>query len=132
LEAGTPNLPGILGLGAALTELKLWDLTELLERAQALRSQLISGLAEMSSVKTMSPISGGSAVSFQVDVDMGALAHELWKRGEVAVRAGLHCSPMAHQALGSYPNGAIRASVSPISTNGEEIDKFLDLLKKMI
>ena len=59
--------------------------------------------------------------------DNGILADELSKGG-FETRPGLHCSPLAHKTLGSFPEGSLR--VSPGYFNSiEDIDKFFDFFK---
>ena len=48
----------------------------------------------------------------------------------VMTRVGLHCAPSAHRAMGTFPEGTIRASIG-YHTSGEEIDHFLRSLKEI-
>ena len=43
------------------------------------------------------------------------------KKFDIAVRAGLHCAPLCHKILGTYPSGTVRVSLSHDSTH-EDID----------
>jgi selenocysteine lyase/cysteine desulfurase len=60
-------------------------------------------------------------------VDVG---ERLEKRGGVLVRAGLHCSPNGHRALGTFPTGTVRVSPGPFTTRAE-IATFLSALRKI-
>ena len=63
-------------------------------------------------------------LSFQLDgMDCEAVGDALGARG-VAVRAGLHCAPLAHQSAGTFETGTIRASFSSFSTR-REVDQFV-------
>lgn len=129
MEPGTPNLPGILGLGAAVAGLNLSKLQERAQAAQGAREKLHSDLTALGSgaFRVHGPVEGGSALSITHGGDLGALAQSLWERFGVAVRSGLHCSPLAHQAIGTYPTGTIRLSVSS-DTKCSDVDALLEAL----
>ena len=57
------------------------------------------------------------------------MAEKLAERG-VAVRAGLHCAPLAHKTAGTYSTGTLRMSVSPFTSAGK-IRKTLSRLEKI-
>ena len=59
-----------------------------------------------------------------------AAADELAGHG-VCVRAGLHCAPLAHRALGTPENGAVRVSLSRYSTF-YEAERFLTILARHV
>ena len=48
----------------------------------------------------------------------------------IKTRSGLHCSPLAHKTIGTYPNGTVRLSISYFTTK-EEIDYTLMILNKI-
>lgn len=127
LEPGTPNLPGIVGLGEAL---KLALPVETLQgELQQRRSLLHRGLSGMDGVRVLGSEDGGSAVSVVVEEDMGNLAQVLWHEHRVALRPGLHCSPMAHRALGTHPGGALRVSPGP-ETPMAELERFIEIFDR--
>lgn len=118
MEVGTPNVPAIAAFGAALNHMN--DLEQTQRNLQALRSYLHSNLMEISDLKLLSPEVGGSAVSFDLPgKDLGNFAHLLWEKYQICCRVGLHCAPLAHQSLGTYPNGTIRISLGNSSTKSE-------------
>jgi selenocysteine lyase/cysteine desulfurase len=49
----------------------------------------------------------------------------------IIVRTGLHCAPLIHKALGSFPDGSIRVSPSCFTTD-DEIDRFLEAVTAMV
>ena len=55
----------------------------------------------------------------------------LLERGGVETRVGLHCSPEAHKALGTYPVGTLRFSPGPFTTE-DEIDAAITILKEAL
>ena len=78
------------------------------------------------------PDSCGGLLSFTVDsIDPSSLAYMLDQHYEIAVRAGLHCSPTAHQTLGTFPGGTIRISPGFFSTS-EEVAIFCDAVIECI
>ena len=55
------------------------------------------------------------------DLDSGSVSDWLWEDYEIAVRAGAHCAPLMHEALGTKEQGAVRFSFSHLNTE-EEVD----------
>ncbi len=109
-EAGTPNTPGILGLGASVR----WLAEHAAEQRTAearLTQDLLVGLLELG-FRVLGPEPGEprvpvvSAVHPAIDADR--LAFALDRRFGIAVRAGLHCAPWAHETLGTLGGGALR------------------------
>ena len=71
-------------------------------------------------------------LSFNVEgVDASLLAAELDYGFDIAVRAGLHCAPLAHRTIGSLPGGTLRMSPGWSSTS-EEIAFFSDAVVQCI
>jgi len=130
LESGTPNLPGILGLGMAL-EFLMKAQAARKEELQVRRSILMEGLESLPGVTLLGPRLGGSAFSLLVNRDIGVMAQELWDRHQVAVRVGLHCAPLAHRALGTWPSGTLRISPGP-ETDLRELDRALAAFREIL
>ena len=57
------------------------------------------------------------------------MGETLGSRG-VALRAGLHCAPLAHETVGTLETGTLRASVSAFNT-GQEVDRFLQIVQEL-
>ena len=121
LEAGTLNLPGIFGLGAALDYLA--------EQGEALRARekklsrhLWYRMKELEEdglrvLGTDDPHGRTGVVSVDfLRADNGEMAFRLEQEYGVLTRVGLHCAPMAHRALGTFPRGAVRFSVGAFTT----------------
>lgn len=132
-EAGTPNTPGILGLGAAV----VW----LAENAPALRREeaalvrrLHEGVLAIPGYRVLGPESHVervpvvSVVHERIDADR--LAFALDKRYGVAARSGMHCAPWAHRELGTLETGALRFGVGYANTP-EQIELVLDALARL-
>ncbi|MCR5346508.1 MAG: aminotransferase class V-fold PLP-dependent enzyme [Fretibacterium sp.] len=131
-ESGTPNLPGITGLNAALTWLEEEGMEKILLRERALGSHLLEGLlaTEGMELAGMHEIDGRLPV-FPVNIrglDNAILANRLSLMG-FETRPGLHCAPSAHRSLGTFPQGALRVSPGYFNTL-QDIDDFLNALSE--
>ena len=128
-EAGTHNLPGIVGLQAGLDFIRSRGITALHDHKQALLCQAQQALSRIPGVTIHGPADPAercAVLSFTVaGVDGSRLATELDQDYDIAVRAGLHCAPLAHGTLGTFPAGTLRISPG-WSTTGEDIAFFSD------
>jgi cysteine desulfurase/selenocysteine lyase len=118
LEAGTPNVPGIAGLDAALAWLER-ERAPLAQRLLALGTEFLEGVLRMDGVRLVGPptVSGRVPVfSLLIEgIDPGMAARRLEQDSAVLVRSGLHCAPWAHETLGTFPGGTVRFSFGPTS-----------------
>jgi len=115
LEAGTHNMPGIAGLLAGLEFVKENGPEDILAYERELAAAMAAELRKIPGVTVFASehmYCQGGVLSFLVDgVSSEKVGEELGRRG-VAVRAGLHCAPLAHRTAGTLPDGTVRASVS--------------------
>jgi cysteine desulfurase / selenocysteine lyase len=123
-ESGTPNVPAIAGLGAALASFSPADLGLRQTELQHRRDFLWDSFSSDSRVQLIGPREGGTALSLKLEVDSGRLAQLLWDQHEIALRVGLHCSPLAHQSLGTFAHGTLRCAPA-YDTTMAELDKFV-------
>lgn len=118
-EAGTLNVPGIAGLDAGMRYLNRIGIERVFRREQQEAERCIRGLQKMG-YQVFSGEHQVGTVSFVPDMDCEQVANMLGQRG-VAVRAGLHCAPMAHKSAGTLESGTVRVSfghdASPEQTN---------------
>ena len=126
-EPGTLNLPGVYGLRAALRWLEGQDLEALRRREIKLTGHLIARLREMEEdgLKIFGTLDAARQVGV-VSVDFPGLdnaeaAFQLERDYGVLTRCGLHCAPLAHRTLGTFPAGTGRFSVGPF-TRFEDVD----------
>lgn len=139
-EPGTPNLPGILGLHAALTDLeKAPGFMELAFTHEKMLTQyFLDGITDLDPHEKNIRIIGRkdtknrcAVISLQLlNMDMANAAYELDRQYGVMTRVGLHCAPNAHKTLGTYPAGTIRFSFGPENTT-KELDTALYALRKL-
>lgn len=107
-EAGTLNVPGIAGLRAGMDYICTVGTEKLLAREWAQLQQCADGLRQLGiQVFTGAPQAG--TVSFVPPVDCEEFADKLSRQG-IAVRAGLHCAPLAHESAGTLETGTVRVS----------------------
>lgn len=107
-EAGTVNVPGIAGLAAALAYLNRLGPEKIAQKEQRQAQCCAKALDAMGLRVFYGPHQGGT-VSFVPEDDCEVFAQELAKRG-IAVRAGLHCAPLAHESAGTLDTGTVRVS----------------------
>lgn len=134
-EAGTHNLPGIAGLHAGIEFIRERGLSALYRHEQELLNQAERALRDIPGVTIHGPADPSdrcSVLSFTAaGVDPALLAAELDHGFDIAVRSGLHCAPLAHRTLGTFPAGTIRVSPG-WSTTREEIAFFSDAVVQCI
>lgn len=107
-EAGTLNVPGIAGLYEGLRYLKQTGMENILKREQQQAKICAAGLQKLG-MKVFAGSHQAGTVSFVPGMDGEAAAQMLARRG-IAVRAGLHCAPLAHESAGTIETGTLRVS----------------------
>jgi cysteine desulfurase/selenocysteine lyase len=131
-EAGTPNGPGIAGLRAAVKFIIAEGLEQIRRHELELAARLQQGLAEIPGVTVYGPADPAAKVpivSCNVGgVDSEEVAYVLDEVYDIQVRAGLHCAPQAHRALGTLDQGAVRFSIGYFNTK-EQIDAVLEVVE---
>ena len=133
LTAGTENLPGLVGTACAL-RYTLSNLSLLRDNCHSMTHRLMEGIAGIPSLT----VKGAGMDDVRTSVvsvvsskhDIAAISSELLERGNIETRVGLHCAPMAHRALGTFPTGTLRFSPGPFTT-ADEIDETIRILKEI-
>ena len=126
LEAGTVNVPGIAGLGAGMRYVKAVGTERIFSRERAAAAACAKGLERLG-YTVFSGEDQGGMISFVGKDDCEEIAERLGKRG-VAVRAGLHCAPLAHESAGTLETGTVRVSFGH-NANLRQANDFLRILK---
>lgn len=133
-ECGTHNLPGIVGLSESIKFINSIGLNEINEHNKYLLKYLLNGLMNISGLKVYGDTSGDNSttcVSINSDsLDASELGYLLENEG-IKTRCGLHCSPLAHKTIGTYPNGTVRLSLSYFTTK-TDIEYTLKSINKII
>ena len=128
LEAGTVNVPGIAGLGAGLRMVRSMGTEQIFARESAAAAACAKGLEKLG-YTVFSGKNQGGTVSFVGKTDCEELAQILGRRG-VAVRAGLHCAPLAHESAGTLETGTVRVSFGHDASR-EQAQKFLRIMEEL-
>lgn len=116
-EAGTLNVPGIAGLGASLRWLQQTGLERIFKRERDAAKVCAEGLEKLGMKVFHGPHQAGT-VSFVPGCDCEEAADVLAKQG-IAVRAGLHCAPFAHESAGTLDTGTVRVSFGHDASSGQ-------------
>lgn len=133
-ESGTLNFVGIAGLLAGLNFIMTQGQEKITEHINLLGIRLWEGLKAIKGLKVLGPpkLQKGSAV-FSCDLlgaELSSLAFELDQKYNILVRSGLHCCPLGHKTLQTYPRGTIRFSPGYFNTV-LEIDYTLNALEQL-
>jgi cysteine desulfurase family protein len=134
LESGTINTPGIGGLGAGVEFLIKEEVVRVRGHEEDLIGQIMDGLSGIKGISIIGELDASkriSLVSFNIaDRDPGEVGYTLDDEFGVITRSGLHCAPLAHMAVGTYPAGAVRVSPGYFN-NSSEIEEFIKVVKKI-
>ena len=128
LEAGTVNVPGIAGLEAGLRYLQRRAPGNIAAREQTQAKRCALGLHKLGMDVYWGEHQAGT-VSFRCGMDCEEAAERLAKQG-IAVRAGLHCAPTAHESAGTLDTGTIRVSFGH-DASSEQTARFLRAVEKL-
>jgi len=130
-ESGTPNTPGLAGLGAGVEFILKEGVENIFAREQALIERLMAGFKGIPELTMYGPAVGAKRVPL-VSVNLAGvsphmLAHTLDKAFDIGVRAGLHCAPGAHQTIGTANTGTVRFGLNYLTTE-DEVDAAIAAL----
>ncbi len=134
MESGTLNTPGIIGLGAGIDYIENVGIENIKIKKHKLVKTLHEGIEEISKIRIYSKNeinsnSGIVALNFK-DIDSTEVSYVLDRVYNIATRAGLHCSLLAHQTLGTVKSGIVRFSPGPFNTL-DEIELTLNALREI-
>lgn len=133
-ESGTMNLPGIIGLHAALSYIEETGIDRIHDKKIELTSYFLERVKEFPNIRVVGKQDVQDRVAvvsldFQGD-DNAIIAFELEQNYGIMTRVGLHCAPIAHQSLHTYPQGTVRFAFSASNTK-EEIDRCIDGFREL-
>jgi selenocysteine lyase/cysteine desulfurase len=117
-------VPAIVGLGAAVKELRAKGLDTVQHHGQALLTSLMDGLAGIEGITLHGPVDAQRQLAIQsvsiAGYDPQEVATMLDAAYSIQVRAGLHCAPLMHEALGTRTQGGtLRLSIGQFNTQDQ-------------
>ena len=134
LEGGTPNVLGVAGLVAGLKWLVERGIEKVHDHEVALARRLVDGLKTIPGVEVFGTDDWSrrvATVPFRLETipvaDVGGI---LDSHFDIAVRPGLHCAPYVHKAIGTAPEGLVRASPGPFNTEAD-IDQLVTAVREI-
>ena len=133
-EAGTQNSPAIAGM---LAVLDWWQEHGKEALGAEYRNMMLlhDSLAAIEGIRIVGdwePERHCCLFSVTTDrMDLAQLSYELERRTGLEARVGLHCAPMAHKALGTWPEGTLRLSPG-VFTRQEEIETLCGALEEVL
>lgn len=127
-EAGTPNVAGLFGLHGALQGIHAQLYT---------KDSFVKAITEIERIPYLRCIRA-EELDFQGPLfslihsayDCSTFANALYTKFQIETRAGLHCAPLAHKTLRTYPEGTVRISLSPYHTDAD-LQFLIDSLHKV-
>ncbi|MBO4214195.1 MAG: aminotransferase class V-fold PLP-dependent enzyme, partial [Lachnospiraceae bacterium] len=134
LEAGTLNSHGIAGLSASVGVIREIGVESIKAREEMLAQRFYNGIKDIDGIKVYSDVeaaehTGVVAINIK-DYDSGTVADTLAMDYDIATRAGAHCAPKMHEALGTVNQGAVRFSFSYYNTE-EEADAAIAAVREI-
>lgn len=133
-ESGTPNAPGIIGLGAGINYILEKGMSNIRKHEEELTRHFIEGIKNIDGIKIYGPQNikeQAAVVSFNIkDIDSSEICYILDDEFNIAARPGLHCAPLAHKTIGTYNQGVIRFSFGHFNTY-DEIQYAIRSVKKI-
>ena len=126
LEAGTPNIAGVIGLGEAIRYIKKVGIDKIHEREIYLRNYLIEKLLPMEHIDIINLEADSGIVAFNVEGIFSQDVAYYLNKYNICVRAGNHCAKILKNAIGV--TNSLRVSLYFYNTE-TEIDEFVELLK---
>lgn len=134
LEAGTVNSHSIAGLLAGLEFIEEIGIEKIREKELSHMWKFYNGIKDIQNIHIYGDFSNflrAPIVTLNLgDYDSNLVCDELWNNYEIATRAGAHCAPLMHEALGTKEQGAVRFSFSYFNTD-DEIEIGIKAIKEL-
>ena len=135
LEPGTLNLPGIIGLSAALDYVAEKGVDAIRAEELKLARLFMSALEGRDDVRVVGPPAEEERcpiVSLDfLNMDNAEVAFHLDEEFGIMTRCGLHCAPLAHQTLKTFPQGTVRFAFGHKNTV-EEVEYAIDAIERIL
>ena len=134
-ESGTMNLPGIIGLHAALSYIEETGIMTIHRKKLELTQYFLENVKEFNNIRIVGKEGMKDRVAVVsldfVQEDNAVIAFELEQNYGIMTRVGLHCAPIAHRTLHTYPQGTVRFAFSASNTRGE-IDQCIEGFREIL
>lgn len=134
-ESGTPNGPGIVGLGKGIEFINRIGMDKIRSHEERLTKYFIDEIKEIEGVKAFGPLDireQAAVVAINIGKeDSSEIAFILDDEFDIQVRPGLHCAPLAHKTIGTFEQGAVRFSFGYFNTE-KEVEKSIEALKIIV
>lgn len=131
LEGGTPNVLGVAGLSAGVEYVTSEGMGQIHHREMALIDRLWRRLEELDGIQIFGHrdlTRRVATLSFRSEIlpaaELGGILDQAF---DIAIRPGLHCAPYVHRAVGTFPDGTVRVSPGPFSTEAD-VDALVQAL----
>lgn len=128
LEAGTLNVPGIAGLLEGMRYVNRMGIKNIFQREQTQARRCADGLRKLG-LQVFAGLHQSGTLSFLPGMDCEEAAEILAHQG-IAVRAGLHCAPLAHESAGTLESGTVRVSFGH-DASPQQTEALLKAVKKI-
>ena len=135
LEGGTPNVLGVAGLAAGIHYVQERGVEAIHTHEAALCERLWRKLDEIGGYEVFGHRDMSRRVgtlSFRSEAlpatEVGGILDQAF---EIAIRPGLHCAPYVHRAIGTFPDGTVRVSPGPFSTEAD-VDHLANALAEIL
>ncbi|MBD3391146.1 MAG: aminotransferase class V-fold PLP-dependent enzyme [Chitinivibrionales bacterium] len=133
-ESGTPNVVGLAGLLAGVRWVRARGVEHIRRNEMVLTQQCIDGLRAIDGVTVYGGLDAArqtATVSFCVaGVSVSELGLALDEDFGILCRVGLHCAPVAHRTMGTFPGGTVRFSMGAFNTK-RDIDAALSAVARL-
>ena len=123
-EVGTLPLPSIVGLGEGIKTVSDKGIDNIAVQERELFHRLRNGLLSINNVTVYAPDFEGNTLSFNINNMSSERVSTILNEQNICLRAGFHCSALAHTSLGTAETGTVRASFGIFNTK-KDIDKLL-------
>ena len=134
-ESGTMNLPGIIGLHAALSYIEETGIMTIHRKKLELTQYFLENVKEFTNIRIVGKEGMKDRVAVVsldfVQEDNAVIAFELEQNYGIMTRVGLHCAPIAHRTLHTYTQGTVRFAFSASNTRGE-IDQCIEGFREIL
>lgn len=130
LEAGTLAVPAIAGLSKGADFVRTFPQSKLYQQECDLCQKLRANLKSLSRIRIYGEKNGSILLFSVAGCDSELFASALDEHG-ICVRAGLHCSPLAHRKFGTPPDGAVRVSFGAFNTE-REVNEFCNVTESLL